>query len=54
MRSSEPSEFDSTVYKICGLGQDTCHTQLILLQEKKKKKMLMPTLLYSQRTVKID
>lgn len=53
MRSSEPSEFDSTVYKICGLGQDTCHTQIILLQ-KKKKKMLMPTLLYSQRTMRID
>ena len=37
MRSSEPSEFDSTVYKIHGLGQDTCHTQIILLQKKKKK-----------------
>ena len=37
MMSSEPSEFDYTVYKICGLGQYTCHTQLILLQEKKKE-----------------
>ena len=35
------------------LAKSRCHRQLILLREKKKK-MLMPTLLYSQRTVKID
>ena len=57
MRSSEYPEFDSTVYRICGLGQDACHTQIIPLPKKKKKKtnkMLMLSLLYSQRTVRID
>lgn len=34
MRSSEPSELDSTIYELRGLGQDTCHTQRTLLQKK--------------------